>query len=238
MSASLLRQLKTRVAERLPLSLAADEERLEAMVGPPGVWRESRDFQIDFLRRRGLTPDDSVLDIGCGPLRGGIPLIRFLEPGRYTGYDVRPKVIKEAKRQIRRHRLKPKRPTVFVSGDFGKGAIEDASRDYIWCFQVLYHLDDELVDACFERVARQLSPDGLFYANVNTTADEGRWKEFPYVRRPARFYEDIARRHGLVMQNLGQQVEWGYTTRVIGQFNELLEFRHGREAADSTQQST
>jgi len=61
----------------------SEEDRLEAMVGPPGVWKDCRDFQINFLRKMGLKTHHQVLDIGCGPLRGGIPLIRYLDAGNY-----------------------------------------------------------------------------------------------------------------------------------------------------------
>jgi len=44
-----------------------------------------RRFQIDFFRRQGLRPDQTLFDLGCGTLRGGIPIIDYLEPGFYTG---------------------------------------------------------------------------------------------------------------------------------------------------------
>ena len=96
-----------------------EEYRLESMVGPAGAWKESRDFQIDFLRHRGLQRGDAVLDIGCGILRGGIPLIQYLDPGKYTGIDIRPEVIEQAKKQISKHKLDQKKPNVIVSTSFG-----------------------------------------------------------------------------------------------------------------------
>jgi hypothetical protein len=78
-----------RVLRRSGLVHVSEEERLQALVGPAGVWQESRDFQIQFLTARGLKPEHSLLDLGCGVLRGGIPLIRYLDPGRFVGLDVR-----------------------------------------------------------------------------------------------------------------------------------------------------
>jgi len=205
-----------------------EEERLEEMVGPPGVWQESRDFQIDFLRRNGLEPGDSVLDIGCGPLRGGIPLIRYLDEARYTGIDIRHRVIEEAWSQIRNEKLTIKAPNVVVSNSFGREELGDTRFDCIWCFQVLYHLDDQLVEDCLAQIACRLAGHGSCYANVNLLSEEGRWKEFPYVRRSLEFYESIASRNGLQTRDLGQQRDWGYTNKVPGQYDHMLEFKLAR----------
>ena len=203
----------------------SEEDRLEAMVGPPGVWQESRDFQIDFLRRKNLQPAHRVLDIGCGPLRGGIPLIRYLNASRYTGLDIRPSVVEEAWRQIEKEDLVSKLPCVLVSDGFGRDELGDIKFDYIWCFQVLYHLDDDLVEQCLEQVASRLAADGRCYANINVVSEEGTWLEFPYLRRSLDFYEALANKFGLVTLDLGQQREWGYTDKVPGQFDHLLEIR-------------
>ena len=52
-----------------------------------GLWDEVGALQIDFLRAQGLRPPDTLLDVGCGCLRGGVHLVGYLEPGRYYGID-------------------------------------------------------------------------------------------------------------------------------------------------------
>ncbi len=203
----------------------SEEDRLEAMVGPRGVWQESRDFQIDFLRRNDLQPAHSVLDIGCGVLRGGIPLIRYLDVGGYTGFDIRPSVIEEAWLQVEKEGLESKSPIVLVSDTFGRDELGDSKFDYIWCFQVFYHLEDKLVEQCLAQIEARLAAGGRCYANVNCTFDDGSWFEFPYLRRSLDFYENLASQFGLTMTDLGQQREWGYTDKVPGQFDHILEFK-------------
>ena len=44
-----------------------------------GKWEEIGRLQYDFLREQGLQPQDKLLDIGCGCLRGGIHFIDYLE---------------------------------------------------------------------------------------------------------------------------------------------------------------
>lgn len=204
---------------------AGEEERLEAMVGPPGLWREAREFQIRFLRAVGLQPHHRLLEIGCGPLRGGIPLIRYLERGRYAGIDVRPEVIEEARRQVARERLAEKDPVLAASQTFGEEELHGCRFDYVWCFQVFYHLEDELAEACLEQVARFLEPGSACYANVNADQPQGRWKEFPFLQRPLEFYAGLARAHGMAMRVVGRLHELGYRGRARGRMNHMLEFR-------------
>jgi len=53
-----------------------------------GMWDELGRLQTDFLIAEGLKSDMRFLDIGCGCLRDGVHLIRFLLPGNYFGLDI------------------------------------------------------------------------------------------------------------------------------------------------------
>ena len=44
-------------------------------------------FVLDFLLRAGLRRQNSLIDVGCGPLRIGKHLITFLDAGCYTGLE-------------------------------------------------------------------------------------------------------------------------------------------------------
>ena len=55
--------------------------------GKDDLWELIGDLQFNFLVDRGLAPSDTLVDIGCGALRGGTKFIRYLDPGRYLGID-------------------------------------------------------------------------------------------------------------------------------------------------------
>src|SRR4030095_8466757 len=59
-----------------------------------GMWEEAGRLQLEFLQREGLTPQSTLLDVGCGCLRAGVQFVRFLEPGRYYGIDVNASLIR------------------------------------------------------------------------------------------------------------------------------------------------
>ncbi len=53
-----------------------------------GAWDDLGKMQLEFLLAHGLKPESVVLDIGCGCLRAGIHLVRFLNAGNYFGIDI------------------------------------------------------------------------------------------------------------------------------------------------------
>ncbi len=209
-----------------PMSMD-QETALEAEVGPPGFWKETQGFQIDFLRSQGLQPDDRLLDLGCGVLRGGLPLIDYLNTGRYTGVDVRPDVITEAESLVKNFNLTSKNPALYASDNFGVSEINPNTQDMIFSFQLLYHLSDKLVFECLHACAKLLKTEGRLFANVHTV-DPGRrsrWKEFPFISRPLEFYKSAAQEAGLACRDLGRMSDLGYTTELGGHRNKMLEFK-------------
>ncbi len=58
-----------------------------------GMWDEIGDFQIGFLKARGLSPGHRLVDIGCGSLRGGVRFVSYLDRGGYYGLDINASLI-------------------------------------------------------------------------------------------------------------------------------------------------
>jgi predicted TPR repeat methyltransferase len=197
----------------------AEQARRHALVGPKSQWQFKRDFQIEFLRNAGLQPSDRFLDLGCGTLRGGIPLIDYLGAGRYTGVDVRPETIEEARAELVLHGLDHKAPHLVASASLAESGIDECF-DVVWAFSVLIHMNDAVLDDCFAFVAAHLEPTGRFFANVNvgTNDEERRWREFPVVWRTMAAYESVAAAHGLTVHDVGSLADVGH--------------RSGRPAAD------
>lgn len=217
--ARVLRMLEEREVGRLVSDLESGRaighdpgvER-HAMVGPGHLWRQKREFQFDFLRRVGLEPRHRLLDLGCGTLRGGIPLIEYLEPGRYTGIEVRAEVLEQGRRELAEAGLESRRPDLRVCADLAQLSLE-VRFDFVWAFSVLIHMDDEVATGALEFAARHLEPAGQMFANVNAgSAPDRIWQGFPVVTRPLRFYEDLATRAGLRVEPLGTLRELGHAS--------------------------
>lgn len=185
-----------------------------SLVGSKRLWKMKRDFQINFLKSRGLRPEHRLLDIGCGTLRGGIPLIEYLNAGNYCGLEARESVLAEAKLELRDAGLENKNSTLVHSPDLAAVALHKEF-DFIWAFSVLIHLKDEILEDCLKLAAAHLNAHGTFYANVNFgERAEGSWQGFPVVFRSLNFYKEAAARHQLNVEDLGALDSLGHVSGV------------------------
>jgi SAM-dependent methyltransferase len=210
----------TRLKQRLALLFASPAERRHSRVGPAHLWEMKRAFQFEYLQRAGLERGQWLLDLGCGTLRGGLPLIEFLDTGHYTGVDVRAEVLDEARQELAQAGLAHKTPVLLHAGDLR--GLELATRfDVIWAFSVLIHMDDEALEQALGFVARHLLPHGSFHGNVLLAGESGaggrrgsgpRWQGFPVVSRPLEAYRAAGARHALVMRDLGSLAGLGHAS--------------------------
>lgn len=152
-------------------------------------------------------------------------MIGYLQKGHYVGVDIRPKVINEAYIQLAKQDLALKNPVLAVSTSFGGDELESRQFDYVWSYSVLYHLDDESADACFQEVSRRMNSDSKYLVNVNVLQSSGHWDEFVFVKRELVFYETLGSKYGMDMEVLGQLVDLGYAGNDNGRLNHMLSFR-------------
>jgi SAM-dependent methyltransferase len=208
----------TRLKQRLALLFATPAERRHARVGPAHLWRMKRAFQLEFLRRMGLERGQHLLDLGCGTLRGGLPLIEFLEAGHYTGIDVRAEVLDEARSELAEAGLAHKQPVLLHACDLGELRLA-ARFDVVWAFSVLIHLDDPGLEQALGFVERHLAPGGSFFGNVllqdasgGARGSERRWQGFPVVARSLEAYRAAGARHALAPRDLGSLAGLGHVS--------------------------
>jgi SAM-dependent methyltransferase len=212
---------------RLGKVFSGEAGRRHAAVGPAHLWKMKRQFQIDFLKNNGLEQQHSLIDIGCGTLRGGIPLIKLLNKGQYTGIEVREDVLELGRDELREAKLESQEPNLIHSQGLSTLDLE-YKVDFIWAFAVLIHMDDDALNGCLSFVSRHLEPTGSFYGNVNIgEAENGSWQGFPVVYRPMAWYVETAERFGLVPTDVGSLVELGHDDgRPEPESRRMLKFTH------------
>jgi cyclopropane fatty-acyl-phospholipid synthase-like methyltransferase len=199
--------------------------RLEDAMGFRGQFDEHRRFQIAFLKKQGLVPSSRFLEIGCGPLTAGIPVIEYLETGNYIGIDVRNSVLDLAWKEVGKAGLSMKNPRLICSSSFGSMELGGQTFDFILSFSVLYHLTDEILKNYFETVRKRLAPKGVCFANVNTLHENSTWLEFPFLKRTIEVYKNLAAESGLTVDCLGELNKLGFHLSGAESRNELLSFR-------------
>jgi SAM-dependent methyltransferase len=203
--------------------------RLESLVGPIGYWKPLQEYQISFLKNMGLSPNHTLLDIGCGPLQGGIKLIEYLEPNHYFGVDLRPDPIIEAYKQVAHHKLVHKNPTLLVSSSFGKDELTNHTFDLFWMSQLLYHLPLEAIGTLLQHIKTQMSPTSVFYGDIidyNMELEQNaNWSGFKFHNHQPNELQEIAGKAGLGMDILGQVEDHGYPLEIgVLRKNYVLKF--------------
>lgn len=181
------------------------QENPRAAVGPEDIFDEMREWQINFLIDQGLAKDDKLLDIGCGVLRGGIPLIEYLNPGNYYGMDISEEALDVGREFIDEHELEYKKPTLINNKDlrFLELELKNVTFDMVWAQSVLTHLPPEKIHKLLGNLPRVLSPEGGFYATYweskTGSIERERGVDFYY---PFSKIREIAMKHGFLVENI------------------------------------
>lgn len=141
-----------------PEEIAAGEHR--KFVG--GLWNEIGALQFNFLLKEGLLPSHKLVDIGCGALRCGIPIIRYLDEGNYYGLDINASLIEAGKSEIAKEGLTAKCPTLLVNDRFELSCFA-VLFDYAIAQSLFTHLDRELIRRCLIESRKVLTSRGKLF---------------------------------------------------------------------------
>jgi trans-aconitate methyltransferase len=117
---------------------------------------------VDWLRRFGLRPDDSVLELGCGVGTVTQLLAEELPGGSILGIDLSPHSIAAARERLGAHEN-----VRLMAADVAAADV-DGEYDVVLLPDVIEHIPLERHDALFDRVASWVKPGGfvlLHYPN-------------------------------------------------------------------------
>ena len=159
--------------------------------GPKGFWDSVGRLQYRFLRREGLQPTHTLLDVGCGTFRAGRFIVKFLESGNYYGFDEKQSAIEWGRRHVLK-KLMRKNPHLFTLRMESKPVdlvevLKFAGFDYIWMHAFLDHVGPDKVESVFCSVEKVLADDGYIYATSfianEHTAEWGKEKVETYSHK-------------------------------------------------------
>jgi SAM-dependent methyltransferase len=140
-------------------------------IGNMPNWEYLGDLQFQYLRDKGLEPQHFFLDVGCGPLRGGIRFIDYLDEGHYYGVEKKASVLERAARvELPRYGLEHKRPTLMAMEDFDFRRLGQTF-DFALAQSVFTHMPLNNIIRCLMRMEAALNDGGRFYATIWENAD-------------------------------------------------------------------
>ena len=207
------------------------KHRIETMVGPLGFWKELRAYQLRALRANGLLPNHSLLDIGCGPLQGGIAFIRYLDSSHYVGVDHSEANLSAGYLQIGQYRLADKNPLLILAADFGAESLHGRQFDFLFACQIIYYFDEPMMLKLLEAVSKLMKRDGKFLTDVvgqappeYLTANHAAWMKRMNLHT-VESLSPLAAKFGMKVKSLGEIEQYGYPRKLNLRTNLMLEVR-------------
>ena len=139
---------------------------LEAAQRYVATSRTSGELQLELLKLEGCTPTSHVLEIWCGCLNAGVPVMRYLGRGRYVGIEPNRWLLDAALSDWRvRALVAIKRPTFLVRSDFDSAGT-GRTVDYVLAHSILSHCAHWQLEEFIRNVAAVLRPDGRVVASI------------------------------------------------------------------------
>ena len=130
---------------------------------------ENGRMQLELIEREGLKDTDFVLEIGCGALIAGIPIISFLEAGHYVGIDPNKWLI-DSSLQIDENKkiIHEKKPIFLFNQSFNATSVT-LKFDYILAHSVMSHAPLWQLRLFLENCAKVLKDNGKVLFSLRLT---------------------------------------------------------------------
>lgn len=192
--------------------------------GPAEKFGDVGRHALESLQQSGLVPDCNVLDVGCGALRLGYWLIRYLNPDRYFGLDpVKKYVDAGLKHAIGPELSAEKRPRFDYNGEFDFSPF-GVKFDFVVARSIFSHASPPLVCRALDSFRENAAPNGIMLASyIQTTKDDGdaevvnikqKGGDWAWRRYATSYLQKLARERGLTAGKFGKPYNYQVWLRV------------------------
>lgn len=181
-------------------------------VGPPEKYDLASAGQFSLLTALGLREEHTLLDIGCGSLRGGRLLIAYLKPGKYFGIEPEQWLIDQGiETELGKDLVRLKQPSFsndvnFTLTTFGR------KFDYMLAQSIFSHATQAQIRRCLSQVKLALEPTGVFAATFfpgETNYEGTEWVYPGCVYYTFEYFSKLAADEGLICRPLN----WTHTNQ-------------------------
>jgi SAM-dependent methyltransferase len=132
-----------------------------------GTDEVSGQLQLALLQRQGCVPASRVLELGCGCLHVGVPLMQYLDKGNYVGVDpndwLRQTIMKK---QPHVGRLVEERGARFLNSDDFDASELGMEFDFVFSHSVLSHCAHWQLEQFLRNTVKVLAPGGRILSSI------------------------------------------------------------------------
>jgi SAM-dependent methyltransferase len=149
-------------------SLQVRSERLAQanfLGGPKQDFERVGRLGFQVLLSEGLVPSSRVLDVGCGALRVGYWLMRFLDPGHYFGIEPQRETLKLGLEQLVEPAVVERAHAQFAANDDFDFSVFGEQFDFVFARSIWTHASKPQIAAMLRSFATTAAPGAVFLAS-------------------------------------------------------------------------
>jgi SAM-dependent methyltransferase len=135
--------------------------------GPPADFERVGRLSFEVLLREGLLPSSRVLDVGCGALRVGYWLMRFLDPGRYFGIEPNRQMLAVGLEEIVEPEVVQRAAARFSHNDDFDFAVFGERFDFVFARSIWTHASRPQIRAMLASFAATSAPGAILLASYH-----------------------------------------------------------------------
>ncbi len=200
--------------------------------------QDSGQVQLELLKMDGCVPSSKVVDIGCGCLHLGVPLMKYLDVGHFAGVDPNAWLREKAMKDPQVRQLVDEKQPKFLSGDDFDASPLNMEFDFVFAHSVLSHAAHWQLGQFLENAAKVLTPTGRVLASIRLaegnnfgsagSPDKQDTMDEQWVYPGVSFFkletiEQVADKHGLKATYYPQYTEF-YTKTKPNEFHDWMVF--------------
>lgn len=125
--------------------------------------------QLQLLQMEGLQKNHYVLEVGCGTLMSGIPIMSYLEKSHYVGIDPNPWLMNQTLLIAKNQQVVTEKNPLFLNNtDFDASSI-DIIFDYVYAHSIMSHAADWQLSLFFKKISKVLKKNGKAIFSIRLT---------------------------------------------------------------------
>lgn len=192
----------------------------------------SGEIQLDLLIKEGLEKNTNVLEIGCGVLHLGIPLIKYLNLDKYVGIDPN-EWLREDNIKKFSDLIQEKKALFFNNSDFDISNL-GKKFDIIFSHSILSHCADWQLDQFLINSKKVLSKDGKILSSFRLAEGNSFGSEGSFNKKDS---NDIEWQYPGVSwfteETIIKKAElYGFKSKIIPEYTEFYTMRRPNEFHD------